>query len=212
MAHIIWPLLETALNGYLRLDPDAALGLLPLEERSVMIELRGTGLSFCLSVEGQAFRVRGHCPQAPDAWIRGTPRGFLRLGAGQGGARPLFEGEVVIEGDTDVGQRFRAVLEAVEIDWEELLSKAVGDVAAHQIGNLVRDLGAWMHHTRAALEADAEEYLHEEARLLPSRLEIEDFLEAVDTLRSDVDRLDARVRRLEARIASPTVKPDPGAE
>lgn len=212
MAQIIWPLLETALNGYLRLDPDAALGLLPLEGRSVMIELRGTGLAFCLSVEGQALRTRAHCLEEPDAWIRGTPRGFLRLGLGRGGARPLFEGEVLIEGDADVGQRFRSVLEAVEIDWEELLSKGLGDVAAHQVGRLVRDLGAWMHRTRGALEADLDEYLHEEARLLPGRLEIEDFMDDVDTLRSDVDRLEARIRRLEARVAVKIMKSDPGAE
>jgi ubiquinone biosynthesis protein UbiJ len=40
--------------------------------------------------------------------------------------------------------------------------------------------------------------LQEEVRLLPADAEIHRYLDEVDTLRMDVDRLEARLKRLEA--------------
>ena len=37
--------------------------------------------------------------------------------------------------------------------------------------------------------SEAAEYLREEARLVPTRRELDSFFDAVDTLRADVDRL-----------------------
>ena len=49
---------------------------------------------------------------------------------------------------------------------------------------------------------DITEYLQEESRYLPQQDEVNKFLAAVDVLRNDVERLDARVKRLQARIDS----------
>jgi len=43
------------------------------------------------------------------------------------------------------------------------------------------------------------EYFQEESRELPSRAEVEAFLDAVDALAGAADRLDARLCRLERR-------------
>jgi ubiquinone biosynthesis protein UbiJ len=43
------------------------------------------------------------------------------------------------------------------------------------------------------------EYLTEEARLLPHRFEVEDFLGEVDVLRDDCERLAARISLLEKK-------------
>jgi len=48
-------------------------------------------------------------------------------------------------------------------------------------------------------EQNLREYLQEEARLLPTRYEAKEFLDAVDALRDDVERLAARVERLRSR-------------
>ena len=42
------------------------------------------------------------------------------------------------------------------------------------------------------------EFLQEEGRDVPTRVEVEEFLEGVDHLRDDADRLEARLTRLEA--------------
>ena len=63
----------------------------------------------------------------------------------------------------------------------------------------MRAAGRWGRQSADNLSLDLKEYLQEEARLLPSRYEIEEFLDQADTLRDDVERLAARVERLSRR-------------
>jgi ubiquinone biosynthesis protein UbiJ len=59
---------------------------------------------------------------------------------------------------------------------------------------------------------DLSEYLQEESRIVPAKPEIEAFMDGVDILRSDVDRLHARVERLAAKLgeAQQPAEPDKG--
>jgi ubiquinone biosynthesis protein UbiJ len=47
------------------------------------------------------------------------------------------------------------------------------------------------------------QYLQEESRDLPTRIEVEEFLEAVDRLRESADRFEARLARLESSAPNP---------
>jgi ubiquinone biosynthesis protein UbiJ len=47
------------------------------------------------------------------------------------------------------------------------------------------------------LQLSLSEYLREEAQLLPDKIQIEDYMQAVDRLRADCDRLEARIKRLQ---------------
>ena len=111
----------------------------------------------------------------------------------------LFSGNIKISGDTELGEQFQQLLSDVDFDWEEQLSKITGDVVAHQAGKLFQNARRFVHQSTTTLGLDIPEYLQEEARLLPTRVEIEHFLAQVDDLRSSSDRLEARVQRLQQR-------------
>ena len=90
----------------------------------------------------------------------------------------------------------------MDIDWEEQLSKLTGDVIAHQLGNGARRIGTLLKHGRRTLQQDIGEYLQEELRVLPSRIETENFSSDVTRLSIDADRLAARIRRLQDTSAT----------
>lgn len=100
----------------------------------------------------------------------------------------------------ELGQEFSEILEALDIDWEEHLSHLTGDLVAHKVGNLVRDVFAWGKQAADTLGQDVAEYLQEENEALPNRDEVENFLSQVDVMRTDVDRMEARVQRLQSRL------------
>jgi len=50
------------------------------------------------------------------------------------------------------------------------------------------------------LQNNTSEYLQEEARYLPTKYEINHFLNNVDTLRNDTERLTQRIARLEKKL------------
>ena len=109
---------------------------------------------------------------------------------------------MTIEGDAAVGREFQTALARLDIDWEEQLSRLVGDAAAHQVGRFWHGFQAWGQRASATLRRDGGEYLQWELRVLPPRPAVEQFLSAVDALREDTDRLAARIERLRRRLAS----------
>jgi ubiquinone biosynthesis protein UbiJ len=192
--------LEAALNGYLGLDPVTRARLAALHGRTVGVEVLGLGLTlFFIADEAGVLQVYGRHEGEPDCWLRGTPLDLLRAGDRSRGADQLFSQRVRIEGDSGLAQRFGAILGDIDIDWEEHLSRIVGDVAAHEVGSAARAARDFGERAGRTAEQNLREYLQEEARLLPTRYEVTELLDAVDALRDDVERLAARVERLRSR-------------
>ena len=175
---------------------DRGCRLQPLDGRTIALELRGFDLVVCLRVADGRVSVLPEPDTEADTTLRGTPLGFARLGLGGDSATTLFSGDVSISGDVEAGQAFKAVLDELDIDWEEQLAGITGDMVAHQLGNVARSAGSWLRQGRTTLEQDLGEYLQEELRVVPTRIEIENFIADVDRLRMDLERLEARIRRL----------------
>ena len=190
--------LETAINQYLQLDPDTFAKLKDLEGRVIALHLRGLDLTiYCLPTD-QGLQLMGQYEGEADTTIRGTPLGMLRMGLSSETEKVLFGGDVEILGDSELGHRFKETLDQMDVDWEEHLSRIVGDVAAHQIGRVARSANAWARKSIDTLALDTSEYLQEEIRAVATTLEIEEFNREVDVLRADVDRMEARIKRLRA--------------
>ena len=187
--------LETALNLYLQQDPQAMERCAALTDRVIAIDLTVPGVSLYFLPDAQGIQVLSHYEGEVDTRLTGSPLGFARLSLGKS-EDALFAGTVRIDGDTEIGQKFQDLLAGTDWDWEEQVSRFIGDIVAHQLGNAVRRMQRFVSESRATLEQDVGEYLQEEARLLPVREEVAGFLEQVDVLRSAADRLAARVQRL----------------
>ncbi len=191
--------LETAIDAVLGLDPAAREALAALHGKVVGVEVRGLGLAFFLAPDAAGrLQVLAAHEGEPDCWLRGTPIDLARTGGGPAGARQLFSGQVRIEGDSALAHRFGTILAGLDVDWEEQLSRLTGDLVAHEVGSAARAAAALGRSASLAVERNLREYVQEEARLVPTRYEIEEFLAAVDRLRDDVERLAARVDRLAA--------------
>ena len=187
---------ESAFNRYMALDPQALSALATLEGKVIALQITGLELELYFLPGADGVQVLGRYEGEPDTRLCGTPLALARLGISRGVDTSAFGSEIEISGDTETGQRFKEALDAVQLDWEEWLSHATGDVVAHQLGSAVRRFTEYLNRTAETLVTDTDEYLHDEARLVPARVEIENFMDDVDRLRMAADRLEARVRRL----------------
>ncbi len=196
---VVTAAIEVAVNQVLALDPDTVVRLREINGKVIAIELQGLDVALYLIPSNTGLNVFGHFEGEPDTTLRGTPVGMLRMGLAENASDSFFSGEVEISGDVELGSQFREILDSLDIDWEEHLSHITGDLVAHRVGNFLRDAVDWGRKTLDTLGRDGAEYLQEESRDLPNRFETEAFLAAVDTLRTDVDRLEARIERLVSR-------------
>ncbi len=169
-----------------------------LEGRALALVLEGTPVTLYLRVADGHVAIDTRDTGAADATLSGSPLSLLSL-AGPGAEDRLRGSSIRIAGDAEVAQRFRELLQQTQPDFEEELSRVVGDVAAHQVANFARGFLDWGRKAADSFSTNVAEYLQEEGRDVPSRVEVEEFLEAVDQLREATDRLDARLSRAESR-------------
>ena len=192
--------IEVALNRVLQLDEDTVARVARLQGKVIAIEFSGFDVELFLIPEAEKISIYGRFEGDADTVLRGTPVALMRMGLAKHAGDALFAGDVKISGDVELGQEFSDILDGLDIDWEEHLSHLTGDLVAHKVGNVVRDVFAWGRQTVDTLGQDTAEYLQEESEALPNRDEVENFLSLVDVTRTDVDRLEARVQRLQSRL------------
>jgi ubiquinone biosynthesis protein UbiJ len=191
--------LEAAINGYLSLDPELPAKLGEFENKTLCLEFSGTGLKLFLRLQQDHIQLASEIDGQADAVISGSPLAMLKLGLQKDAAPLLFAREVEISGDTRFGRRFRNLLTEMDIDWEEQLSRLIGDVASHQAMRTLDAIMQWSKRAAASFADDAGEYLREESRDTVADAELQQFYRQVDELRDGAERLQARINRLHGR-------------
>jgi ubiquinone biosynthesis accessory factor UbiJ len=106
-----------------------------------------------------------------------------------------------VSGDAELAAALSFVAANIRWEFEEDLSRIIGDAPAHRAGQTLRAAARWPGQLARAGARNAAEYLSEETRLLATSLDSEDFSLAVDELRDAAERLDKRLARLEQRLA-----------
>jgi len=188
-------LMEIAINRALKLDDFSYQKMIALQGKIIGIELLGINVSFYLVPNADGVQVLADTEEKADTWIRGTPLSMLKTAISDDRST-LFKGEVTIDGDMELGQKFQRILDGLEIDWEEPLSKVVGDVAAHQLGDMVRGFSSWAFNSIDSLTKTTGEYFQEETQDVVNSVEVERFVDGIDELRSDTERLEKRLERI----------------
>ena len=136
---------------------------------------------------------------AADAVISGSAPALLQLLRGDGPSVASRAG-VQIRGDAEVANLFRQLFAAAKPDFEEELSRWIGDMPARRLSQVARSVRSWARRTRRTAGENIAEYLQEEGRDLVSKPEHEEFLHGVDTVREAADRIEARLKSIEQRI------------
>jgi ubiquinone biosynthesis protein UbiJ len=194
--------LERALNRQIAASGRARALLAELDGRTMELRFAATPFRIRLAATADALSVRPAADEPADAVIEGTPLSFLRLATGEA-MQSIRAGGMDVRGDAEIAEGFRRLLDAARPDLEEELSRVTGDVAAHYLARFARDALDFGRRAGDAFARNLGEYLTEESRDLPVRLEVEEFLAGVDRLREAVDRLETRIAAAERSRGAP---------
>lgn len=132
----------------------------------------------------------------PDATITIPPSLLLRLMTKDESARM----QIKIDGDMHLATALAKVLSHVSWDYEDDLSKVIGDVPANKVGTFARETASTIKDTAVNLTEMLSEYWQEEVPMLAKKRHIEQFNHEVDTLRADVERLEKRLQKLAQKL------------
>jgi len=193
---------ESLINLALKQDPVTLRAIARFSGKAMHIHCSGpiTWQVFMLVGEnGIALQSTYEGPT--DAKISGSIAALATLGLSKQQSEALFKGDISMSGDTSFIQELYAAFKNLDIDWEDHFARLFGDITTNKASELARDTKQWSNNSLDALMDDTEEYLHEEARLLPTRAEVKRFANDLDELRLGIDRIAARLAAIEKNLS-----------
>ncbi len=140
----------------------------------------------------------------PDATVTIPPSLLLRLMAKDESAKL----KINIEGDTHLAAELAKVFANMRWDYEDDLSKMVGDVSANKIGEFGRKTAHTVKETTTNLTEMLSEYWQEEKPMIAKKRHVEEFNAQVDTLRADTARLEKKIQKLSQKLNSNSTATD----
>lgn len=189
--------IENVLNRGLPRSPRARQLCRELQGHRVGVEVSGFA-RLVVESTGETLQLKRDAIVTTEAEIIGGPFSLLAL-AGEEPEAVVQRGDVEIRGDVELAQRFRELAMLLRPDIEEEVSKVIGDVPAHHLGRFARAAFGWTRNAASTQVRNVAEFLAHERQHLVPRAEADQLLKGVDTLRENVDRLDARIDLLLAR-------------
>ena len=132
------------LNHLLREAAWARARLLPFSGRTARLKLPPWQLDFAIDESGQLTPATAAQPDVEIALPADAPLAALR------GADAVAK-DVHVSGSAEFADTLGFVLRKLRWDFEEDLSRQVGDIAAHRIAGLIKTFGAWQRQAATNL-------------------------------------------------------------
>jgi len=218
---VIERLLDRAVERAITDSPRATELIKRLQGRRLAITVSGTPWTTIIESTGRTLKAlrpdaAGDAPanapsdapsDAPaDATIVGAPLSLLAL-AGSDAQAVIQRGDVQISGNAEIAQQFRELGALLKPDIEAGLARFLGGSGAHLAMRGMRAAADWTRDAAWTSVRNLAEYLAHESRALVSRPEAEHFLRGVDTVREQLDRIEARLQLMEQRSATLKMPP-----
>jgi len=190
-------ILQKAINHALALDESMPSRIRALDGKVLEIIISPLFVNFFIRFTQNELQLHAENSGPANTVIRSSPLGLIRLSLLPASKmRSLFNDDINISGDVELGQQVKKLFDEMDIDWEGHLARFTGDVVAYQVGSFFRQGFAFKRQISNSMRHNLTEYLQEELRAFPPREEVDDFFKDVDDLSLRVERLSAHVNQL----------------
>jgi ubiquinone biosynthesis protein UbiJ len=187
--------LEGILNRLLD-DQSSSQSLEQITGKCIHLLVSDIEFAVFLTVAGREINLLTEYDGEPDVKISGTASEIFTYLLSTRNKDSKIRSRLEISGDITLAQDFQGIMKNLDIDMEEYLSIYTGDFAAHKIGNILKSTSDYLKYASRKIKQDINEYLVFEKNVVISESEINEFLNEVDILRDDVERLKVRVDKL----------------
>lgn len=187
---------EGLINPLLQRDSVTLDALTTLQGRVLAFEITQPQMAIFLLPTDSGVQLQAEYASTPDTIFSGSAADFMTLLTSEDRRDALFGKSIHISGDSQLAEQFQALIDNALIDWEGLLGDLIGDLPAHNLSQLFRWKTDQLKLTGESLLTNLQEYLQEEARLLPTRVEAEILANDIESLQEQTERLAARINAL----------------
>ena len=190
--------LERAINFALRYDPGTTLKLESLHGQVFAIECTEPALILFIHIDAP-MRLSEHYDGPVTTRIVGSLKDFTQLATAEDPAGALINSDISVHGKSGPLIELQQIFKLLDVDWEEPIAEIIGDVPAHHVGVGIRRAAKFAKTLPPKLQTRIEKHLYEESKLLPTRADVDQWVDGVAKLNIDIERMRARVMQLRNR-------------
>jgi len=194
-------LIELACNSALEHDSASKQKLARLNGKMMTLEIKAMpsmgsqSVSICPQPHG--VEISANLNQSPDVTLRTTLPTLIKISKDGLENAHLNPGELEISGDAIVGQRFAQLIAELAIDWEGMMAQHLGETPAAVLHMGLSKAKQIFQDSQSGFKSQVSTLLTEDLGLMATKQDVDPFLDDVDTLRADAERLHSRVKRLQ---------------
>ncbi len=196
---------EKILNAIVRRDPHIAKKLVAFDSKCIEVVSLRPDFSVSIRFEDDTIKLSAIDTQTlgiqADATITGNAENLLSLLTKKSDQRALADAAIDISGDATLVKDLHVTIESLDVDWQDYLAPILGDVLSNELGEIQSNARDWSKSTGTSMHRSVRDYLSEEARLVPSELEVDSFSNRLDQLRLSIDRVAAKTELLKRRYS-----------
>lgn len=185
--------IEFALNQALAVDKDSQAKLQQFDSRRIHLDVTDFNIAILISFTGEQIKLTDGTDATADLMIAADSAALFKVAKDPDN---LFSAQIKILGDVQFAKQLQDWLDSFDFDWEAQIAKVTGDTLAYPIAQGLRAGFDWLNNSAESVQNSVAEYLREESRILPDKAETNRFMQDVDNLHADVERLEARIQRL----------------
>ncbi len=160
-----------------------------------LISLEIDSLIIKLVVNDQGQLILSEANGSPDASIQMSLTSFIQL------VTQKKKMGITVKGNLDFAHDFSIVIQSLQWDIEDDLSRFIGDIPATELTKIGK---VFLKHSKNNIRNLAEnfiEFWQEENKILSKTNDLNDFYRQVDKLTEDVDRVEAKINSLMGEVS-----------
>ena len=193
-------LLELASNNALDYDPESRHRLAKLQGKTMALRIQPIDQVIAVTPQPEGLEYSRSIPDEVDVRLTATLSAMIKISRSGIDDADLKPGELEIAGDPIIGQRFAQIIAELDIDWEGFLAEHMGDTPAHFLTVAAGKARDFADESGVQFKARLKTFLTEDLNLVAAREEVDPFLDEVDRLRADTERLQRRLKRLQTSL------------
>ena len=197
---MLFSLLELASNKALEYDASTLARLEKLQGKVMTLHIKDFDQSITVSPQSEGLEFNSLPPEQADVTLSTTLAAMIKIGRDGIENADLKTGELEMNGDPIVGQRFAQMMGDLNIDWEALLAERIGEAPAKAATTVAGHAQEFIKESRGQLHTFVSDLITKDMQIVANAGEVEEFLDDVDNLRADVDQLSARLSAILKKI------------
>lgn len=181
-------------------DPGTQASLRALHGKVLKIHCTSPEVSIYAVIEEGGLRLTSHYEHLVHCHLTGSASALVSLLWHDN--HSLADSGVTLSGEPGLLGNIQQLLQRLELDWQQPLVDVLGETAAYPLIRLLSSQSQWVSQRMQRVPDWLSDVLTEELQLLPSADELSVFYQDVNDLRTDTERLQARISKLQQTLAS----------